>query len=133
MMSRLGPSVSPARALAAAGLVWAASVVAGHPAQDQPLRVVDVVARRFAFEPPVVTVAVGERVRLVVTSADGVHGIEIRQFKVKQEVPRGGQPVIVEFAADTPGRFPIVCSEYCGTDHDMMKGTLVVEAADGGR
>jgi len=87
-----------------------------------------VVARRFAFEPAEITAAVGERVVLMVRSADGVHGLEIKRFKVKKEVPRGGDPVSIEFTASEAGRFPILCSEYCGQDHDKMKGTLVVTA-----
>jgi cytochrome c oxidase subunit II len=114
--------------------VWLTAVLvasAGAPpprAQTPEPRVVEVVARRFAFEPAEITVAVGERVVLMVRSADGVHGLEIKRFKVKKEVPRGGDPVSIEFTASEAGRFPILCSEYCGQDHDKMKGTLVVTA-----
>ena len=114
--------------------VWLTAVLvasAGAPpprAQTPEPRVVEVVARRFAFEPAEITAAVGERVVLMVRSADGVHGLEIKRFKVKKEVPRGGDPVSIEFTASEAGRFPILCSEYCGQDHDKMKGTLVVTA-----
>ena len=114
--------------------VWLTAVLvasAGAPpprAQTPEPRVVEVVARRFAFEPAEITVAVGERVVLMVRSADGVHGLEIKRFKVKKEVPRGGDPVSIEFTASEAGRFPILCSEYCGQDHDKMRGTLVVTA-----
>jgi cytochrome c oxidase subunit 2 len=91
-------------------------------------RVVEIVARRFAFEPAVVEAAAGERLQLVVRSADGPHGFGIKKFKVEREIPRGGAPVIIEFTADAPGRYPILCSEYCGEGHDDMKGTLVVSA-----
>lgn len=102
-----------------------------HPAaQDAGPRVIAITASRFAFEPAVVDVAVGERVRLVLTSADGVHGLEIKKFKVKKEIPRGGTPVVVEFTADAAGRFPILCSEYCGDGHDEMTGTLVVHVVE---
>jgi len=90
-------------------------------------RTIEVVARRFAFEPAEIQVALGERVRLLVRSADGLHGIEI---KVSKEIPRGNKPVAIEFTADEAGRFPILCSEYCGDGHDDMKGTLVVLAKD---
>jgi len=90
-----------------------------------------VVARRFAFEPSRIEVTVGERVRLLVVSADGVHGLEIKKFKVKQEIPRGTTPVTIEFTATEVGEFPILCSEYCGEGHNDMKGQLVVLARDG--
>jgi cytochrome c oxidase subunit 2 len=91
----------------------------------------EVVAKRFAFEPATIEVTEGDRVRLVVRSADGPHGVEIKQFKVKKAVPRakpGDSPVIIEFVASTPGSFPILCSEYCGEGHEDMTGTLVVQA-----
>lgn len=98
-------------------------------AAEEP-RAIDVVARRFAFEPSEIEVTVGERVRLVLRTADGLHGIEIKKFKIHKEIPRGTKPVVVEFTAGEAGRFPIFCSEYCGDGHDDMKGTLVVLAKD---
>lgn len=91
-------------------------------------RVIEVVATRYAFEPPEIEVAEGERVRLLVRSGDGLHGIEIRQFRISKEIPRGTDPIAIEFTADAVGRFPILCSVYCGDDHDDMKGALVVTA-----
>ena len=97
------------------------------PAQDEP-RTIEIVAKRFAFEPARVEVSQGERVKLVVKSADGVHGVEIKKFKVNKRVPRGGDPVTIEFVAAAAGEYPILCSEYCGDGHEDMKGVLVVAA-----
>jgi cytochrome c oxidase subunit 2 len=94
---------------------------------DEP-REIPVMVKRFAFEPARVEVTAGERIRLVVTSADGVHGIEIKKFKVNKKVPRGGEMITVDFMASAPGEYPILCSEYCGNGHEDMKGTLVVTA-----
>ena len=99
-------------------------------AQAAEPRTIEVVARRFAFEPAEIQVTVGERVRLLVRSADGLHGIEIKKVKVAKEIPRGNKPVTIEFTADEAGRYPILCSEFCGDGHDDMKGTLVVLAKD---
>ena len=107
----------------------AAALLAAPPAEP---RVIEVTARRFAFEPAEIEVAVGEPVRLMVHSADGIHGIEIKKVKVQKTIPRGGEPVVINFTAKEPGRFPIVCSEYCGDDHDNMRGALVVVAPDAG-
>jgi cytochrome c oxidase subunit II len=114
------------RLAAIAVLVGAAAwTVNGAARQDAP-REIDIVARRFAFEPARVEVTVGERVRLRVLSADGVHGVEIKKFKVKKEIPRGTTPVVIEFTASEAGEFPILCSEYCGDGHEDMQGQLVV-------
>jgi len=121
---------SVVRLIAVAVLIGAAAwTVNGAARQDAP-REIDVVARRFAFEPARIEVAVGERVRLRVVSADGVHGLEIKKFKVKKEIPRGITPVIIEFTASEAGEFPILCSEYCGDGHEDMQGQLVVLTRD---
>jgi cytochrome c oxidase subunit 2 len=94
-------------------------------------RTFEVIARRFAFEPATIEVTQGERVRLLVRSADGPHGVEIKAFNVKKAVPRakpGDEPVAIEFVASEAGTFPILCSEYCGSGHKDMTGTLVVVA-----
>ena len=120
MMSRSALS----SVLGACGLLAGAAL-----AQEPAPRSIEVVARRFAFEPAQIDVVVGERVRLLVRSADGVHGIEIKKFRVNKAIPRGGSVVTIDFTATEAGRFPIVCSEYCGDDHEAMTGMLVVQAA----
>jgi len=92
---------------------------------DEP-RVIEITARRFAFEPAEIDATVGERLQLVVRSADGVHGLEIKKLKIKKEVPRGGEPVTIDFTATSEGTFPILCSEYCGKGHNDMTGMLIV-------
>ena len=82
-------------------------------------------AKRFEFEPARIEVTEGERVRLVVTSADGVHGIEIKKFRVEKIIPRS-KPVTIEFVASEAGEYPILCSENCGDGHEEMKGMLSV-------
>ena len=94
---------------------------------DQP-RIVEITARRFAFEPAEIEATLGEHLQLKVRSADGVHGLEIKKYKLKKEVPRGGEPVTIDFVAHTEGMFPIICSEYCGQGHEDMAGMLIVRA-----
>jgi len=94
-------------------------------------KVFEVVARRFSFEPATIEVVEGDSVRLLVRSADGPHGVEIKAFKVKKAVPRakpGDSPVTIEFVASAAGEYPILCSEYCGNGHKEMTGALVVRA-----
>ena len=103
---------------------------AQQPAVSEP-KVFEIVAKRFSFEPATVEVIEGDTVRLLVRSADGPHGVEIKAFKVKKAVPRakeGDSPVTIEFVAAAAGEYPILCSEYCGNGHKDMKGTLIVRA-----
>jgi len=96
-------------------------------------RVIEVLAKRFEFEPSRIEVEEGETVRLMVRSADGMHGVGIKKFKVAEEVPRGGVPVTIEFTATAVGEFDIMCSQFCGKGHNDMRGKLVVRAREGGR
>src|SRR5687768_17921130 len=114
-MPRLRSLASPA--LLGLALAAAASITL-HPAAQAPEpRVIDVMARRFVFEPAEITATVGERLRLVVRSAEGVHRLEIKKIKVKKEIPRGTTPRTIEFTASEEGRFPILCSQYCPVEH----------------
>lgn len=108
----------------------AAQTSRGRAAQQPPpeTRVIEVIAKRYAFEPAEIHVTEGERVRLLVKSGDGLHGFEIKRFRVSKEIPRGSDPVAIEFTAEQAGRFPILCSVWCGDGHDAMKGALVVTA-----
>jgi cytochrome c oxidase subunit II len=98
------------------------------PATASAPRTIEVLAKRFAFEPARIEVVEGEPVRLVVKSADGIHGLQIKKFNVNKLVPRGGKPVTIDFVASAPGTYEILCSEECGEGHDAMSGTLVVKA-----
>jgi cytochrome c oxidase subunit II len=117
--------------LVTALLACAADRGTAAPGQASEPRVVEVVVKRFAFVPARIEVAEGETIRLLVRSADGVHGLGIKKFKVAEEIPRGGQPVTIEFTATAVGEFEILCSEYCGKGHESMQGKLVVRARDG--
>jgi cytochrome c oxidase subunit 2 len=89
-------------------------------------KTIDVVASQFKFEPATISVVQGDRVRLRVRSADRTHGIGIKALRVNARIPKGEDVVTVEFVADRAGRYEITCSEYCGSGHGAMKGTLHV-------
>ena len=109
-----------------------ASFVSGGASMRQTpdRRVIEVAAKRYAFEPSRIEVQVGEPVRLMVKSADGPHGFEIKRFRISRELARGAAPVAIDFTADEAGEFPILCSLFCGEGHEDMKGTLVVQARE---
>jgi cytochrome c oxidase subunit 2 len=118
-------ALSAALFLATLGL----TLVSSHPIHAANIKEIDVIASQFKFEPAVISVAEGDRVRLRLRSTDRTHGIGIKAFRVKARVPKGGDAVIVEFVADRAGTFDISCSAYCGTGHRSMTGTLIVLAS----
>lgn len=109
-------------------LVAISFVLRASPSHANPVHEVRVVAKQFAFEPNVIQVTAGEPVRLVIRSADRVHGFAIRDLKIDVQIPRSGN-VVVEFTAPREGRYEIACSEFCGSGHGQMKAALVSVAA----
>lgn len=75
-------------------------------------------------------VPVGRPVKLIMTSQDVIHSFFVPDFRLKQDaVP--GRYTTMWFQATKPGRFHIFCTEYCGTEHSGMIGTVTaLEPAD---
>ena len=107
--------------------ILAAGVAGWTLGLDKPaVKSFEITASRFQYEPSSLEVQVGDPVKITLKSADGTHGFAIKEFKVKTTIPKGGEPVTVEFVADKAGTYKFACSEYCGSGHRNMKGTLVV-------
>ena len=70
-------------------------------------------------------VPVGRPVKLIMTSEDVIHDVFVRAFRVKADVVPG-RYTILWFQATKPGRYRLVCAEYCGTRHSGMTGEVVV-------
>ena len=90
---------------------------------------VHVEALQFAWvmDPP--TVTAGVPTRFSVISADVNHGFAVYDdrnvmlFQV-QALPDHSTDIVHTF--EKPGRYQIVCLEFCGVGHHKMVGTLVV-------
>jgi len=98
---------------------------------DQPATEIEIAAGRFSFAPDAIEVQEGERVRLIVRSVDVAHGISIPSLRIQQQIPAGGEPVVIEFVASEPGTHPFYCSVYCGVDHERMSGAITIRPASG--
>ena len=85
-----------------------------------------VTAKKYEYDPAVITVKQGDRVNLIITAVDHDHGFKIEAFHIDQLVKRG-ESTSVEFSADMTGTFPFQCSHFCGLGHKGMKGDLIVE------
>jgi cytochrome c oxidase subunit II len=105
----------------AALVQWPATADAGDVREFQ------INAMKFAFEPDRIEVTEGDTVRLIVRSTDSTHGLGIKPFDIKREIPKTGEPVTVEFVASQAGEFEIACSKWCGKGHKKMKAVLVVK------
>jgi cytochrome c oxidase subunit 2 len=75
-------------------------------------------------------VPVGRPVKLIMTSEDVIHSFFVPAFRVKQDV-LPGRYTSLWFQATAAGEYHLFCSQYCGTDHAQMIGTVVaMEDAD---
>lgn len=92
---------------------------------EDGVRVVQITASQFKFEPSRIVVAQGEQVRLEVTSKDVTHGITIGDMDIDRKL-EPNKTETIDLAADKAGTFHFHCSVYCGAGHDLMHGELVV-------
>jgi cytochrome c oxidase subunit II len=106
--------------LLAAILVGTALVAQAAP------RKIDVVARKFSFEPARIEVKVGEPVEIVFTSADTKHGFACKELGLEKVVFSKDEPAKVTFTPEKPGTYEFKCAKFCGLGHGKMKGEIVV-------
>jgi cytochrome c oxidase subunit II len=119
-------SISKPKLILALAPVLAVAGFAARGQSGQAAAEIRMTAEKYAFNPDILTVKKGDRVRLLITALDHDHGIRIEAFHVNRKLPKG-EPVPVEFTADQTGTFPFECSQFCGLGHKKMKGKLVVE------
>ncbi len=81
---------------------------------------------RYTFDPPVIKVKEGDKVRLIVEGLDLEHGLYIDGYDIGVTV-RHAESKTLEFLADRPGAFKMRCSVVCGPLHPFMTGKFVVE------
>jgi len=77
-------------------------------------------AFRFGYNPNLITIKKGDRVRLSINNTDTKHGIRIPDLGIS-----GNESL--EFVADKSGEFNWYCNNYCGDGHSRMQGKLIVE------
>jgi cytochrome c oxidase subunit II len=115
---------------------------------DSP-HVIEVTAKTFEFVPSEIHVKTGERVRIVLRSADRAHGLKLNLYpegatedgnpglvfdhpqdaqddaKVEKKKER-----VIDFVAARAGTYDFKCSVQCsmiGHGHDRMTGKLIVD------
>lgn len=97
---------------------------------ENGVRTVHIKAYQFYFEPELVIVNKGEKIKLIVEAMDIPHGFEIEGFEIPgydiDTKIRPGIPLTLEFEADEQGAWDFICSVYCGFGHSTMKGIFVI-------
>lgn len=96
-----------------------------HAETQEPVRVIEVHARRFAFEPSSVTLHRGETVRLRLVSEDVPHSLLIKALGINEAASKS-HPGETLFTAGQVGDFEGRCGRFCGSGHGQMHFTVHV-------
>jgi heme/copper-type cytochrome/quinol oxidase subunit 2 len=111
------------------------------PKEAPQRRDVEVVARKYAYDPPILTVNQGDEVHVRFASKDVIHGFYLEGYDLdaladpgksgfrwrhpSQSLDYAPTEEIV-FKADKEGKFRYRCSMTCGYMHPFMMGVLIV-------
>ncbi len=104
----------------------AAMTFGARPAhtQDTPQRI-EIIARRFAYEPSGITLKKGQPVVLVIKSMDTAHGLHFEELDLNVAIAKNSAGEL-SFTPDKAGDFIGHCSVFCGAGHGGMALTLHV-------
>ena len=92
----------------------------------QSPRRVEIIAKRFTYEPDTITLKKGEPVVLVLHSIDVTHGITIEAFNIKSDDIKKDKKTEVRFIPQQTGHFEGQCSHFCGKGQGTMKPQIDV-------
>ncbi len=84
-------------------------------------------ATQYQFTPGRVHVNRGDRIVIMLTASDVVHGFYLDGYGLEARVTPGVVERI-EFTADNAGKFRYRCSVSCGSLHPFMIGELLVSS-----
>ena len=114
--------------------VWGASLYVAEATPPKDSLQVYVVAKQWMWkfqhengvrEINTLHVPADRDVRLTMISQDVIHSFWVPDFRIKADV-LPGRYTTLWFRANKPGTYHLFCSEYCGTNHSSMTGTVVV-------
>ncbi len=74
-------------------------------------------------------IPINQPIQLTMISQDVFHSFSIPEFRIKREVIPGRYST-VWFNATTPGEYHLFCTQYCGTNHSAMIGTITAMTPD---
>jgi cytochrome c oxidase subunit 2 len=112
------------RTLALAAALLLAGAAMRAPAQAAPRRIA-ISARKFEFSMAEIRAKAGESIVLVLSSSDFMHGFSIPELNARIDIVPG-KTVELALRDLRPGRYAILCDNFCGEGHDKMTAALLV-------
>jgi cytochrome c oxidase subunit 2 len=83
------------------------------------------VGQIFSWNPSHIDVPVGAHVTFYVTSSDVEHGFSVPETGINTMVTPGWVST-VGYTFKAPGKYLLVCNEYCGGGHHIMAASIEV-------
>ncbi len=111
------------------------------PAGAPQRRDFDIVAHKYAYDPPIITVNQGDEVHVRFSSKDVTHGFFLEGYDIDALAEAGKAGILLRhpsqtdnfsnadeivFKAGTRGKFRYRCSMTCGYMHPFMMGVMIV-------
>ena len=93
---------------------------------EAPPRQINVVAKKFEYQPSEITLKKGEPVVITFKSLDATHGIRFKELGIETKMEKGGTGQL-SFKPDKAGDFVGHCSVFCGAGHGGMMLTLHIQ------
>ncbi|HEY4551618.1 MAG TPA: cytochrome c oxidase subunit II [Bacillaceae bacterium] len=95
-----------------------------HKIDDDTYEAV-IIGMTFGYNPSNIKVPAGKEIIFTLTSQDVVHSFTIDNTKVNMmAVP--GRITHKSYTFEKPGKYLILCNEYCGTGHHLMQTEIEV-------
>ena len=111
-MTRIRPAVF------LAGMFLVGSLAAGRP--ESPRRI-EITAKKFTYEPDVITLKKGQPVILVMRSVDVTHGLKVDELNITTRDIKKSRETDIQLTPQQTGHFVGQCANFCGTGHGEMK------------
>ena len=97
--------------------------LSGHV--EKGVRVIEVQAFKYGFNPDPIVVKAGEKVKFLFTTKDVAHGFGVTELGINVKIPPN-KTTTFEFVPKEAGNYRIHCTIYCGFGHSNMQGALIV-------
>ncbi len=87
-----------------------------------------ILVEQYEFMPSTIRLSAGEHYSLVFLSSDVLHGVSLIQDRGLNGVVMPNMASVMTIEPMREGEILMLCTEYCGEGHDLMKGKIIVEA-----
>jgi heme/copper-type cytochrome/quinol oxidase subunit 2 len=92
------------------------------------VREIRISERQWSFEPAIIKVNPGDRVRFILTSMDISHGFSVNELDINLALSPEEEIIheVVIPADIAEGIYTMYCSVFCGIGHPYMKGNTII-------